>query len=287
MPLVSVVMSVYNSEEFLRLAIDSILSQSFTEFEFLIADDASTDTSLTILQSYHDSRIKIVRNKTNLGLTKTLNKLIQLTNCEFIARMDADDVALPNRLLLQVEYLQKHKDISILATTIELIDADGNVLQGNPNKMCFSSSEIRRYMVRANCIAHPTIMARASVLRSNPYNESARVSQDYILWLSLLSKGYNFAKLNVLGLQYRTHAASISQQAGGSNRNRFKKILKVYSTYLQYEIRCARLSRVFFGVVFFYALFGILNIFHTLFPFVFDYYTRVRSQLPKWMQVYY
>src|SRR5215212_7675082 len=101
MPALSVLMPVYNAEKFLREAIDSILSQSFTDFEFIIINDGSTDSSCDIIRSYEDKRIVFVENEKNLGITATLNKGIKLAACELIARMDSDDISYPERLQKQ------------------------------------------------------------------------------------------------------------------------------------------------------------------------------------------
>ena len=115
-PKVTLLMSVFNGQSYLKEAIESILNQTFEDFEFLIINDASKDNSLRIIQSFDDSRIKLVHNSDNIGLTKSLNKGIDLAKGEFIARMDCDDISLPERLSMQVSFIDKNPDIGILSS---------------------------------------------------------------------------------------------------------------------------------------------------------------------------
>jgi glycosyltransferase involved in cell wall biosynthesis len=128
MPRISVVMSVYNGEKYLRQAIESILQQTYTDFEFIIIDDGSTDSSREIIQSYDDKRIRLVINEQNIGLTKSLNKGIRLAKGEFIARMDADDISLPQRFEKQVAYLDSHPEVGVLGTYANIIDHRGKII---------------------------------------------------------------------------------------------------------------------------------------------------------------
>ena len=110
--LISVVMSNYNTdEEYLRAAIESVLNQTYENFEFIIVDDCSTNNSVDVIESYSDKRIKLIKNKGNMGLTKSLNIAIKAAKGEFIARMDADDIALPQRFEKQIEFLKKKSGI--------------------------------------------------------------------------------------------------------------------------------------------------------------------------------
>ena len=116
---VSVLMSVYNTkEEYLRKAVESILNQSFTDYEFIIFNDGGDKKITTIIQGYSDKRIRLVENSENIGLTKNLNKGITMARGKYIARMDADDISLPNRLKVQYYYMEKHPDIDILGGAV-------------------------------------------------------------------------------------------------------------------------------------------------------------------------
>jgi len=127
-PKVTVLMPVYNGERYLNEAVDSILGQTFTDFEFLIIDDASTDKTPEILRSYDDPRIRVVTNEENLGLSKSLNKGLALARGEFIARMDADDVSYPYRLQVQHEFMTQHPGAGVIGSWAEYIDRKGEIV---------------------------------------------------------------------------------------------------------------------------------------------------------------
>ncbi|MDD4353774.1 MAG: glycosyltransferase family A protein, partial [Candidatus Nanoarchaeia archaeon] len=127
---ISVIMSAYNTERYIAEAIESILNQTFKDFEFIIIDDGSTDDSLKIIKRYvkKDRRIKLIHNKKNIGLTKSLNKGLKIAKGQYIARMDADDISLPQRFQIQYDFLEKNKDIFLIGTTAFLIDDKGDRL---------------------------------------------------------------------------------------------------------------------------------------------------------------
>jgi len=129
-PEVTVLMSVYNGEKYLREAIDSILNQTFTDFEFLIVNDGSTDRTAEILRSYDDPRIIIINNEKNIGLTKSLNIGLRMAKGEYIARMDADDVSMPERLQKQIELLNQKKNTGLVGTYYTIINEKGKVFFG-------------------------------------------------------------------------------------------------------------------------------------------------------------
>ena len=122
-------MSVYNGEKYLKQAIDSILTQDFKDFEFIIVNDASTDKTAQILDKYDNARIKVLVNKKNLGLAKSLNIAIKQAKGEYIARMDDDDISLPSRFSKQLEYLQKYSDVGVLGTQIDVINDKGRIIR--------------------------------------------------------------------------------------------------------------------------------------------------------------
>ncbi len=119
--MVSIIMPVYNSSGYLSDAIESILSQTYSDFEFIIIDDASTDNSIEIIYSYHDPRIVLLKNDINLGVTHSLNKGIKHARGKYIARMDADDIALPQRIELQVDFLEKNPEFILVGSFFEVI----------------------------------------------------------------------------------------------------------------------------------------------------------------------
>jgi len=199
-------MSVYNGEQYLQDAIDSILSQTFTDFEFLIIDDASTDSTREILQLYNDSRIKIVWNIENIGLTRSLNKGLSESRGIYIARMDADDTSFPQRLKQQVDYLDSHPDISIVGTGAEKINENSEIIElqfpiAEPEFIDFLDS---------NQVIHGSILARKNVFEANGrYPVQFRLCQDYALFLKI-AKNHKIRNLQEILYRSRTHNQSIT-----------------------------------------------------------------------------
>lgn len=183
---VSIIMSVYNGEAYMRQAVESLLAQTYREFELLIVDDASTDGTRWILEELaaQDGKIRIITNPTNLGLTRSLNLALRQTHSDLIARMDADDVALPTRLEKQVAFLDTHPDVSLVGTWYQLIDDDGHVIaEKHPPT---DDAAILHALPRYNPFLHSSVMVRRTLLDEvNGYDETYRRAQDYDLWLRL------------------------------------------------------------------------------------------------------
>jgi len=190
MPRVSVVMAVYNGERFLRQAIDSILSQTYTDFEFIIADDGSTDGTGKILGMYQDRRIVRLKNEKNVGLAESLNRGLAIARGEFVARMDADDVSRPERLAEQLSYLDSNPQIGLLGTDFCLMDAAGALTSGPILKGSLSSAAVEWALCWGNPIVHPSVMFRAGTARScGGYPEGYQYyAEDYALWLHMLQE---------------------------------------------------------------------------------------------------
>ncbi|HDY75873.1 MAG TPA: glycosyltransferase, partial [Candidatus Marinimicrobia bacterium] len=194
-PKVTVLMSVYNDERYLSESVDSILNQTYKDFEFLIINDGSTDRSREILESYSDPRIRLVRNDGNIGLTRSLNKGLALAMGEYIARMDADDISLPERLEKQVGFLDADSSVGVLGINSLLIDEDGNVLEKLQRPVTHDS--IMAEMLTENRFVHSSVMLRKKLLKmSGYYDEKLDMAQDYELFLrlSLITKLSNLAE---------------------------------------------------------------------------------------------
>lgn len=183
MPLVSVVMPVYNAEKYLESAIESILKQTFQNFEFIIINDGSTDGSEIILKKYGqiDARIRLCRSK-HQGISPSLNMGCNLAQGKYIVRMDADDISFPERIAKEVEYMDAHPEIGILGTAEELIDKDGKVI----GKKYFPALPgfIKWSIILGGwCISHPTVMMRRDVVEPlHFYRDEIFSGQDYDLW---------------------------------------------------------------------------------------------------------
>lgn len=208
-PKVSVIMSVYNGEKFLKESIHSILNQTFSDFEFIIINDGSKDASGKIILEFNDDRIRYIDNKINIGLIASLNKGLKLAKGEYIARMDDDDISLPSRFEKQVQYLDENQNTFVLASKLVIINEKGYEVDGWPEDLsAVSVNEIKQLLPKINCIGHPTVMMRADCLKNINYSDKLKHSEDWGLWLNLLSNDFEIAKLDEVLLKYRVHKNS-------------------------------------------------------------------------------
>ena len=209
-PTLSVALAVHNGDRYLPDCLDSILSQTFTDFEFLIVDDGSSDRALQILRHYaaQDQRIKLV-SRENRGIAKTRNELLAMATGEFVAVMDGDDVAMGDRFARQVEFLRTHSEVVCVGSAVNWIDPQGRYLGHCP--MPESDDEIQRLLLGGiSLLHHPCTMARREMLlRAGGYNESMVASVDLDLWLRLGELG-KLANLPEVLLHYRLHPRSIT-----------------------------------------------------------------------------
>ena len=209
-PTVSVLMPVYNGARYLRASIESVLGQTFTDFEFLIVDDGSTDRTQDIIRGYEDPRIRLVNNDQNTGLAKSLNRGLRLARGGLIARHDADDVSMPFRLETQHRFLVAHPEIALLGAQASLIDQNGHTIFDHTS-MPLDSLSIRWQLMFGNPILHPSVMFRRSVVLQDlgGYDEQYQLSEDYDLW-SRLAQQYEVANLPDVLIAYRRHVDSTS-----------------------------------------------------------------------------
>ena len=209
-PIVSIVMSVYNSQRYLCAAVESILAQTFSNFEFIVINDGSTDRSLKILQDFQkqDHRIRVIsRNRT--GLTPALNEGIRLANGQFIARMDADDVAYPQRFEQQIHFLNEHAASVAVGCALLLIDPDGEAI-AKRSPLVTHDLIVESLLSGNTAIPHPSAMIRREALMSvGAYREDFEYAQDLDLWLRLCEIG-ELANLDDVLMQYRLHEQSIT-----------------------------------------------------------------------------
>lgn len=234
-PLVSVVMPVYNASLFLKEAIESILNQTYENFEFIIINDGSTDASLQIIESFNDPRIKLVNNERNLGIIKTRNKGLQLAKGKYIANMDADDISLPTRLEKQIAFLEKHPDVVILASKLVLINQFNDEIGIWPEDDGVVTNEgISKTLPIINCIGQPTVMMRRDVVTSIMYNDRYIHNEDWGLWLDILALNYRISKLPEVLLRYRQHESSTTISANKLGVN--KKIISFKYKYVKYKL---------------------------------------------------
>jgi len=220
-PEVSIVMSVYNGDYYLGAAIESILGQSFANFEFIIVDDGSTDSTWDILSKYArcDERILLSRNPENVGLTRSLNKGLRKARGRFIARQDGDDISFPERLASQMAYLQRHDAVGLLGTAYYKVDSQGRRsprIYRHPQ----TDTEIRWKMLFHNAFCHTSVIFRREVFEAGNdfYDEDLPYSQDYDLWARVLRRT-RAANLPEPLVAFRMHESSI-RHAHGEEQSR-------------------------------------------------------------------
>ena len=224
-PVLSVVMSFYKEPlQWIRLSIESILAQTFRDFEFIIiCDNPRYHEAIEYIgrTAADDRRIRLHVNESNIGCTRSLNLGISLSDGRYIARMDADDIAFPERFSKQVKFLDEHPEISICATDAHTINAKGRITRRRRYK---KKNEKYGFFI-SNTIAHPSVMLRKSLLsHRNPlYDETYTYAQDYELWQFLKAKGHKFCTLQDPLLLYRKHNAQISTEHKQMQADFFRK----------------------------------------------------------------
>lgn len=224
-PIVSVLMPVYNAEAYLKEAIDSILNQTFTDFEFVIINDGSTDKSEEIILNYQDSRIRYFKNEVNLKLIKTLNRGLELVSGKYIARMDADDISELNRLQVQFDFMEANPDVGIVGTGFKTFKNNSNTLsnvmyKSSHNEICFN----QLYQIH---LCHGTCMIRQVVLKINSLSFSLEYehAEDFELF-TRLSKHTKLANIQACLYQVRQHENEVSIQFADIQKNNAKRIIK-------------------------------------------------------------
>lgn len=220
-PTVSVLMPVYNAEKYLSKSIESVLNQTFEDFEFLIFNDGSVDKTKEIIESYQDNRIRFFDNTENQGYLVHLNNGIEKTRGKYIARIDADDIALPNRLEKQVEFLEKNPDFAIVGSLIDIIDENGNYIEQKENN--FTPQELKFRLFYKNDFIHSSITGRTDIFKKYFYNSDFYTAEDYFLW-SEISKQYKVAIYPEVLVLYRHHNESITIKRKEFQDNKVKKI---------------------------------------------------------------
>lgn len=209
-PRVSVIMPVYNGARFLLEAIDSILSQTFDDFELIIINDGSTDDSVAVIDSYRDARIRVVNHESNKGLVFSRNEGIRLARAEFIAWLDCDDVSEMTRLEKQVNFLTDNPNVGLLGSWVSLIDENG-VYQGCNWQYETESDVLSILLLFKNRFVQSTVMVRREILTVEMYREEYPLAEDYDLWVRI-SKCTKIANFPENLVRYRLHGNSISRE---------------------------------------------------------------------------
>ena len=219
-PKISVLMPVYNGDQFLDKSIKSVLNQTFKNFEYIIINDGSTDGSLKIIESYRDSRIKIINYSKNRGITFALNNGLNVAKGDYIARQDQDDISYPDRFMLQIEYLENN-DVDLIDTNFIFIDENDNYLQ-DYEKRNFSPDETLSHLFFYEMV-HASIMCKRSLFTKYNIQYRKRPTEDYDLFIRLAKAGMRAGRLDKKLIKQRKHSNSMC----GSDWDNIKKDIDI------------------------------------------------------------
>lgn len=225
---ISVLMSVYKSEKptYLSRALKSVWDdQTLKPDEIILVEDGPLGEGLlNVIDNFKNilgSKLKILINKENLGLTKSLNRGLEIATCDYIARMDSDDISETNRFAHQSKILNENKDIDIIGGS--LLEFDSNLGDLGIRKYPISHKEVLKYIYKASPLAHPTIMMRRKIFTNGlKYNEKYRTSQDIALWFDAICNGYKIANLNEVTLRFRRDSDIYKRRSKQKAKNEFK-----------------------------------------------------------------
>ena len=208
-PRVTVLMPVYNAAATVREAIESVLGQTYGDFQFLVIDDGSTDNSAEIIRSYGDARIRLEFNEVNVGVVSTLNRGLDMAQGEYVLRMDADDVCLPDRLSQQLKFMDKSPKVGACGTWVTTIgEKAGRIL-----KYPCSPEDIKAHLLFHNAIVHPSVCLRRAAFIDNDlrYDDRYPHAEDFELW-QRASRRFPLANVGQVLLKHRVHEQSITRQ---------------------------------------------------------------------------
>lgn len=233
-PAISIVMPTYNAAQYIHQSVQSILSQTFTDFELIIIDDGSEDDSIDIIKTFQDDRIVLIEN--NHNFIESLNMGIGQAKGKYIARMDADDIMVPNRLEMQYYFMENNPDIDICGGWMETLNKRTTII-----KSPIEHKEICNSLLSVNCLFHPTIMFRQDSLSGiyffpNLYKYDYIYAEDYKLWTDLLKEGLRFANIPVVLVQYRIWENQNTSRYSSSMATISKQIQTEYLGYVAEKI---------------------------------------------------
>lgn len=227
MPLITALMTTYNSAAHVKETIDSILNQTFADFEFLILDDGSTDNTLEIISRYDDKRIRLFADSENKGVGKRLGEALALVNTPYIAKIDSDDVSLPERFEKQLRYLEQHNNLDIIKSYFSYFPDNAEVAQSERYKQYKTVKEkehnavdtpllIQQHLPRWNCIIHTTYFAKTAVIKAVGYPDH-RIGEDYSLFYRALESGYHIGCIPECLTKMRVSNFSVTTRTDTAN----------------------------------------------------------------------
>ncbi|HNJ61200.1 MAG TPA: glycosyltransferase [Chitinophagales bacterium] len=243
---VSVLMTAYNAENYVKEAIQSILEQTYSDFEFVIINDGSTDKTLEIIQSFDDKRIRII-NEGKFGYYKAKRRLIEEAKGKYIAIMDADDIADKNRFEAEVDFLDKHPDFGLVGTNATWIDKDNKPF-GKGFNFSYSPEELKCRLLFHNCFVHSSVLIRKSILDKYQLNYREKASEDLDLWVQI-SRYIEVKNIPKKLIKYRIHSNSIVHSNWYKKDNGLKQITFEQLDYYFPEILSVEEKNAIFGLV--------------------------------------
>ena len=231
-PKISLIMSVYNGEDYLAETIDSVLSQTFTEWEFIIINDCSTDKTSQMLEEYaaKDNRIKVHTNETNLRLPSSLNKALSLAQGKYVARMDADDICMPDRLQKQYDFMESNRQIDL--SSCRFMTLKNGVYSSGGCGGKDDDASIKALLLVTNPILHPGIIAKAEVIKELCYDKNFTCTEDMELWTRFVLNNKRVEILSEYLMIYRLHDKQITETTLDKQKNEVIKIQKTYLSQL-------------------------------------------------------
>ena len=235
-PDISVIMSVYNGETYLAEAIESVIGQTFQNWELIIINDCSTDSTAEILESFsiRDERIKVHTNEVNLKLPSSLNKAISLSRGKYIARMDADDICLPDRLEKQYKFMEQNCDVALSSCRFMTVK-NGVYASGGAGGRC-NFEAIKAMLLVANPILHPGVIARAEIMKKLGYDTTLTCTEDLELWTRMVMSNQKIAILPECLLIYRLHDKQITSTTLERQHTEVLKIEQKYYSVMLHEM---------------------------------------------------
>ncbi len=217
-------MPVYNAEKYLKGAIDSILSQTYSDFEFVIVDDCSRDSSVPIIKSYNDSRIVFLENEQNSGVAVTLNRGLAVCRGEYVARMDSDDISRPERFAKQIAFLEAHPDVAVVTCGVRTFCGDKTISECGWSNV--EPERIKKDLFFSCALAHPTVMMRRDVINSlGGYAPEYNGLEDYELWCRVI-ENHKIASVGEVLFEYRVHEGQVSKKPSESVKKAQKELKK-------------------------------------------------------------
>ena len=231
-PKISLIMSVYNGEDYLAETVESVLCQTFTEWEFIIINDCSTDNTSKILAEYasKDARVKVHTNKTNLRLPSSLNKALSLAEGKYIARMDADDICMPDRLQKQYDFMEANPNVDL--SSCRFLTLKNGVYSSGGCGGKGESESIKALLLVTNPILHPGIIAKADVIKELGYDKNFTCTEDMELWTRFVLNNKRVEILSEYLMIYRLHDKQITETTLDKQKNEVIKIQKTYLSQL-------------------------------------------------------